>query len=215
MELVLKAIKIADKAHKGQKRRGTGLPYVTHPIAVSYILAQYKQSKNMEDLIAAAILHDVFEDTELSFHYLAKEFNPLIASLVYELSNDVEEIKRVGKKEYQRNRLKGYSSYALIIKLADRYHNISDNPKREYVADTISNITFLINNRELSKSQRRLATDIINKAMEINKSAAPVPTGISQYGLGVEKLFDKAIKEYVIDKITPPQLNTEKNNVEK
>lgn len=167
MELVLKAIKVADKAHKGQKRRGTGLPYITHPIAVSYILARYKRSKRMEELITAAILHDVFEDTELTFNYIAKEFTPLVASIVYELSNDEEEIKRVGKKAYQQTRLIGYSSYALIIKLSDRFHNVSDKPAIKNVKDTLEMMEHLIENRILSSSQRQLVDEIIKKSTEV------------------------------------------------
>lgn len=57
MNLVLKAIKFADLKHEGQVRKGSGEKYVTHPVAVSYLVSVYKQSKRLDELIVAAILH--------------------------------------------------------------------------------------------------------------------------------------------------------------
>ena len=98
--MVLDALLFATEQHDGQVRRGTDLPYITHPIAVSYIVAQFKRSRHLSELVAAAILHDVLEDTATSFADLAARFTPLVASLVHELTSDAAEIARVGKLEY-------------------------------------------------------------------------------------------------------------------
>lgn len=160
MLMVLKAIKFADKCHRGQKRKGNGLPYVTHPVAVSYLLAKYKVSKHLEELIVAAILHDVMEDCGVSFLTLARMFSPLVASLVQELTNDQKEIDRIGKLAYQTNKMVGMSSWGLVIKLVDRLHNISDKPTGKMVGDTLTLMARLRDRRKLSKTQLRIVADI-------------------------------------------------------
>lgn len=160
MKLVLKAIEFAIKKHEGQFRKASGEPYVIHPIATSYLLMKYKQSKHQEELIAALILHDTLEDTDTNFVELATEFNPLIASIVLELTSDVEEIKKIGKNEYLKKKLCGISNYALVCKLLDRLHNISDNPKTSYIEDTKNLLYHIERNRKLTKTQKNIIRDI-------------------------------------------------------
>ena len=63
------ALKIAAKAHQGQNRKGTDVPYIFHPVAVGMIISQYT---NDEATIVAGILHDILEDV-----------NPVYASITY------------------------------------------------------------------------------------------------------------------------------------
>jgi (p)ppGpp synthase/HD superfamily hydrolase len=72
---------------------------------VSYLVASYKKSKHLEELIVASMLHDTIEDTDATFIEIATTFTPLVASLVLELSNDSEQIKTMGKLEYQKKKL--------------------------------------------------------------------------------------------------------------
>lgn len=167
--LILKAIQFGTQKHDGQVRKGTGVPYITHPIMVSYILAQYKQSKNIEDLICASILHDTLEDTEATFVEIVNEFNPLVASLVLELTNDERMISELGKLRYMKTKLIGMSNYALIIKLADRLSNISDKPTVKSVLDTIDLMGYLRKNRKLTASQSLMVTDILTKCYELKR----------------------------------------------
>ncbi len=160
MTMVSKAIRFAKDKHEGQFRKASGEEYYTHPLAVSYIVAAKKKSKKLEELIVASILHDTLEDTETTFEELALEFTPLVASLVLELTNDPEQIKLVGKLEYQKKKMVGMSSYGLLIKLADRLHNLSDHPTEKMVKDTIELIAYLQQNRILTKSHFRLIEDI-------------------------------------------------------
>ena len=159
--MILRALKFSNRKHHGQVRKGSGAAYVTHPIAVSYLVAAYKRSKHLEELISAALLHDALEDTDATFIEIARNFTPLVASLVLELSNDVEQIEKVGKLEYQKKKMLGMSSYGLIIKLADRLHNISDHPTAKMVADTIVLLEFLKKNRKLSKTHKAIIVDIM------------------------------------------------------
>jgi len=158
--LVIKALQFAAQKHKGQERKGSGLPYVTHPVIAAYLLAKYKKSKRFDELVAAAILHDTLEDTDTNFIELASEFTPLIASLVLELTSDEEQIKLVGKNEYLKKKMLGMSSYGLLLKLVDRLSNIMDNPKDNYKTDTINMVRFLEENARLSNTHKAIIADI-------------------------------------------------------
>jgi len=159
--MIFKMMKFAEEKHKDQIRKATGDPYITHPIAVSYLVATYKRSKKIKELIVACHGHDLLEDTDTTVEELVREFGIFVASLIYELTNDEEEIKRLGKNEYFKIKLCGISSYGLIIKLCDRLHNVSDHPKPQYVSDTIELIKHLKSNRKLSGSQRDVCDEIL------------------------------------------------------
>lgn len=160
---VLKALRFGIDRHQGQSRKFSGLPYITHPLSVSYVLAHYKQSEKLNELLAAAILHDILEDTDTNFEELAEMFSPLVASLVLELTSDKHVIKKIGKLEYLKKKLVGISSYALVIKLADRLDNISDSPTPGTIMDTIELIAHLRAHRVLSETQEKLCDEILHK----------------------------------------------------
>lgn len=127
-----KAILYATKAHQGQFRKGTGTPYITHPLSVAFTVLKVKKSSNPYLLASAAVLHDVVEDCfrekseREKMEDIAKEFGYAIASLVQELTLDKDKYKEVGKTKYLIQEMQGMSSYALAIKLADRYHNMNE-----------------------------------------------------------------------------------------
>lgn len=173
MMKIYEAMRFAAKHHKGQTRKGTGLPYVTHPIAVSYLLVRYKASKNLEDLIVAMILHDVLEDTSVTFLQLARKFGPLVASLVSELTNDPKQIALMGKLDYQTKKVLGISSWGLVCKLVDRLHNVMDHPSKKMVTDTVELMARLKKGRKLTKTQKRIVADIeVECAKRLSAGAA-------------------------------------------
>lgn len=161
MENIFKAIQFANAHHAGQVRRATQQPYITHTVAVSYLVAAFKgRSQKFEEIMVAAILHDCLEDTEATFELLVAEFGPLVASLVLELTNDQAAIDKVGKAAYQKKKLLGMSSYALVIKLCDRLHNISDHPTAKMREDTRDLMAFLRENRTLSATHKKIVEEI-------------------------------------------------------
>lgn len=164
---VLDAIALANKLHKGQKRKGSGEAYIGHPVAVSYLVAHYKQSKYLEDLLIASILHDVVEDASYPIWKITKQFGGLVGGLVQELTNDAVKIEQLGKFEYQKQKMLGISSFALVIKLCDRLHNISDNPSNQMVLDTVQICNTLCVGRKLSKTHSRIIADIQAKCNAI------------------------------------------------
>lgn len=75
-----KAIALAARAHEGQVRKGTSIPYVTHPVAVAALVAQYGGD---EDQQIAALLHDVLEDGGVHFAAeIEAEFGPRVLAIV-------------------------------------------------------------------------------------------------------------------------------------
>ena len=176
MRMIYDAIKYAEKHHKGQFRKGSGAAYITHPIAVSYLLARYKASKNLVALIVACILHDLIEDTPVTNAQIAKKFGALVASLCHEMTNDPVMVAKLGKAEYQRRKLVGISSYGLVCKLVDRLHNIMDSPTKKTVADTLVLMAHLRSARKLTKTHKRIIVDIEAACREILPPVAELAT---------------------------------------
>jgi len=169
--VILRAIRFAERKHAGQKRKVTGEDYIVHPIFVSYLAARLKKSKNAEILIAAAILHDTVEDTDTTHEELTKEFGIFVASIVFELTSDEAEIAKVGKLTYLKKHLMGVSSYALFLKLCDRLGNLLDHPSEKQVLETVALLVHLKKHRRLSKSHRAVIAEIEER---LAKLSAPV-----------------------------------------
>lgn len=163
----------AQKQHAGQTR-SDGSPYANHVERVAKSVEQFKKSHNLEALIQAAYLHDTIEDTGTTFEDLEKMFGGLVASLVQELTSDKDEIARVGKAEYLSHKMATMSSYALVIKLADRLDNVSDlhtakNEKwrQKYRAETKQILDYIEKNRVLSGTHKKIIGLIRHKIEEI------------------------------------------------
>lgn len=75
LSLIDKAYQVAKKAHEGQMRK-SGEPYIIHPICVAIILAQLELDK---ETIVAGLLHDVVEDTVMTYDDIVREFGEEIA----------------------------------------------------------------------------------------------------------------------------------------
>ena len=86
MNRIEKAVAFATKAHAGQYRKGTDRPYILHPIETMAIITRLVRYD--EDLIAAAVLHDVVEDTSVTLNRLEKEFGPRVSGLVASVTGD-------------------------------------------------------------------------------------------------------------------------------
>lgn len=139
--LVKKAYMLAMEAH-GVQKRASGIPYLSHSTEVAKILLDMHFDENM---IIAALLHDVVEDTQVTLECIKNEFGKSIASLVSGVTklNNAEYIS--GRDKQAENFQKFILSISsdiriLIIKLADRLHNIrtlhaiSNKEKRKRIA---------------------------------------------------------------------------------
>ena len=123
--LIYQALNFAKHAHKGQFRKYTKQPYITHPIRVAAMVMERDLS---EHAIAAALLHDVVEDTDYTLENITGRFGTEIGKLVDDLTNKPKDKKlsREVRKKIDRDRLADVSVEAKIIKLLDRFDNLSD-----------------------------------------------------------------------------------------
>ena len=86
--LLDKAIEFAAHAHSGQVRKGTSTPYILHPLEAAAICATVTDDL---EVLAAAVLHDVVEDTDATVGQIGAEFGPRVAALVAGESEDKRE----------------------------------------------------------------------------------------------------------------------------
>ncbi len=127
---IKRAVKMASEAHEGQFRK-TGEPYIIHPMAVKKILEDWGMD---EDTVIAGILHDTVEDTSLTLNDIKKEFGESVAFLVDGVTKlstarngmrDIDSYLPQTKDNFLRLLIAlGDDIRVLIIKLADRLHNL-------------------------------------------------------------------------------------------
>jgi GTP pyrophosphokinase len=135
-ELIERAYGVAEQAHAGQTRK-SGDPYIQHPLAVALLLAKIGMDP---DAIAAGLLHDVVEDTDVDLERLRQEFGPQVAGLVDGVTK-LEQIEQeqIDRFSYKSNGVRNEQEAeslrkmfiamaedirVVVIKMADRLHNM-------------------------------------------------------------------------------------------
>jgi (p)ppGpp synthase/HD superfamily hydrolase len=126
--LVRKAAWFAKEKHKHQKRR-TGKPYFTHAQAVAKSVAKWSNDPNV---VAAAYLHDVIEDTGCDYEDLLERFGKKVASYVALASRDFRKPKKESLKELRRE-LKKAPPEVKLIAAADLAHNASSFAEPDFM----------------------------------------------------------------------------------
>ena len=173
-----KAWNFAKEAHKGQIRKFINKPYFgAHVVKVNGIVKQYTTD---EDLLCAALLHDViedcFEDPEVGYHIIEEEFGKRVADIVMELTSSKEDIddNYDSKADYLIVKMIHMSDDALIIKLSDRLQNISDaftaseRFRTKYFQETVQIMDELEGHRRYNRVQDLLVNQIKMKLDNIN-----------------------------------------------
>ncbi|MCM1308820.1 MAG: HD domain-containing protein [Butyrivibrio sp.] len=126
------ALAFARTAHAGALRKGTDIPYITHPMETAEIAAEMTDD---EDVVIAALLHDVVEDTKYTASDIEKRFGRRVAELVLEESED----KRRGesaastwlvRKQETIAHLRHASREVKLIALADKLSNMRTSAER-------------------------------------------------------------------------------------
>ncbi len=123
--LVERAFEFSDSAHRGQFRK-SGEPYITHPLAVASILSQWRIDAQG---LAAALLHDVMEDTAITKAEIESSFGKPVADMVDGVSK-LDQIEFTTREDAQAESFRkmllamAQDIRVILIKLADRLHNM-------------------------------------------------------------------------------------------
>lgn len=130
MQLVRSAYELAVEAHEGQMRK-TGEPYIIHPIAVARIVTE--ELELGANPIMAAFLHDVVEDTPYTIEDIRRRFGDDVAFLVVVVTKQKKEKYDKSKQVDNYRQILASVQYdvrAILVKLADRLHNMPREYKR-------------------------------------------------------------------------------------
>ena len=123
--LVERAFEFSESAHRGQYRK-SGEPYITHPLAVASILSQWRIDAQG---LAAALLHDVMEDTSVTKNEIETTFGRPVADMVDGVSK-LDQIQFDSREDMQAESFRkmllamARDVRVILIKLADRLHNM-------------------------------------------------------------------------------------------
>ena len=142
--LINKAIYFAKKYHDGQLRK-SGEPFYSHPLEVAYMISNYNLKT---DVIAASILHDVVEDTEVTINMILETFGQRVAEMVNRLTRDRPDGTKLSVKEIIRMAYKNGDKEVLLIKIFDRLHNLQ-------------NIHFLTADKQIKVAKETLNTVLL------------------------------------------------------
>jgi len=118
---IFKAIEVATKAHAGQFRKGTSLPYILHPLGVGRILIEYDFP---EEVVIAGILHDTIEDTSVTLKDILKFFGRNVKRIVEGVSEPNRSDTWKIRKQHTIDYLKTASIDVLLVTCADKLDNI-------------------------------------------------------------------------------------------
>ncbi len=203
LDLVRRAYDMAEGAHRGEKRL-TGHAFITHPLAVSYKLAEMGLNLNV---VVAGLLHDVVEDTGITIDDIRRDFGDDIASLVESVTK-LKKVVYTGVDRYVENMRKMFLAMAsdvrvVFIKFADRLHNLQTlyaQPvrKQERIAREVLEIYAPIANRlgmgEMKGELEDLAFKYLNPK-EYDWVKNIMDAKVREKGAYVSRLIDEAEKK--------------------
>lgn len=123
--IIAKAMNEASRLHRGVNRKGTDIPYIVHPFEVALIL---KENGMTDEVIAAGLLHDVLEDSNINEKKLRDKFKDSIVDLVVGASEQLkgrEDRPWKDRKEHTVDYLKDKASFSIkCVACADKLSNI-------------------------------------------------------------------------------------------
>jgi (p)ppGpp synthase/HD superfamily hydrolase len=117
------AVEYARERHSGQLRRADRAAFVVHPLEVASLL---ERSHYPDHVVAAAVLHDVLEDTDAERGDLERRFGPEVAELVAILSDDPSIPGEEARKDEVRERVRRAGGYASAIYAADKVSKVRE-----------------------------------------------------------------------------------------
>ena len=178
-QLIDKAARFAAVKHDGQYRKGSNIPYITHPFGVAMILMEEKQP---EKLIAAALLHDTLEDTEATEEELFKHFGEEILMLVKAASEPDKTLSWELRKQHTVANLPWHSTEQLYLILADKLHNL-----RSIQADALKQEKSIWNRFNRGKREQSWYYLSVVRALQPRKKEIPL----------IRKLEEEAMELFI------------------
>ena len=124
--LIIQAVDLAARAHADQRRKGKDdVPYVNHCTAVARLVSTVTED---EAILAAALLHDVVEDSDVTLEDISKIFGDTVASIVAFVTDDpsLSTLPLAERKAAQADKMRGASRAAKLVKIADQTSNLTD-----------------------------------------------------------------------------------------
>jgi (p)ppGpp synthase/HD superfamily hydrolase len=117
------AVEFARANHEGQRRLGDGAPFLLHPLEVASLL---QRSGYPDEVIAAAVLHDVLEDTDVDRDELERRFGPKVAALVAAVSDDPSIVDEDERKRELTERVRRIGGHAAAVYAADKISKVRE-----------------------------------------------------------------------------------------
>lgn len=161
MKLYTEVLIFAAKAHDTQLRKYTKAPYITHPVAVAQMVHSFGGT---DEMVAAALLHDTVEDTDVTIGAIEFNFGPQIAELVIWLTDDASIVgNRAFRKTAALQRLASAPAEAQTVKVAD----LIDNTYSIVEHDSNFAIVFLKEKRALLDVLHLANPHLLSKARQL------------------------------------------------
>jgi (p)ppGpp synthase/HD superfamily hydrolase len=123
LPLTRAAVGFASERHAGQRRPGDKAPFVIHPLEAASLL---ERSSYPDQVVAAAVLHDVLEDTDTERWELEDRFGPEVAKLVAIVSDDPSLTDVEARRDDVRRRVRHSGGYASVVYAADKISKVRE-----------------------------------------------------------------------------------------
>lgn len=175
------AIYYATKAHTGQRRRSENIDMIFHPFTCGMILQRNGCDK---DIVSAAILHDVVEDTEYSFEDIEREFGKKVRDYVYDASEPDKSLEWEERKKHTIEHIKNAPLGSKLIVACDKISNLEDLYESVEKYGEEKAFSYLKRNKE---KQKWYYTSVYESCIEGVDSKHPI---FERYKKILEKLFD-------------------------
>jgi (p)ppGpp synthase/HD superfamily hydrolase len=173
MSLIINAASLARVAHRGQIRKYTGRPYLEHPARVAGKVATIVGAD--ENMIAAAFLHDVLEDTQATPEDVLQATNGDVLGYVQWLTNPSKgraDLKRADRKAMDREHLMNAPNAAKVIKMVDRIDNLLDIVEGPWDFQALYAHESILLAEAIGSADPHIAEDLLDLARKMKAKAA-------------------------------------------
>lgn len=153
---IRKALRVAAIQHDKQYRKDNLTPFIIHPYEVALRVSEYIDD---EDIISAALLHDLLEDTSgYSYEKLKEEFGEKVANIVQSLTDEpLPDFDWNQKHQKYLENLKTASDEAVLVCLVDKFSNVSTAPVNQDRVWYYQGVIDIAKSRELTKNFKLLS----------------------------------------------------------